>query len=51
MYSILTVNGDEAAEKLLNETTRADTELVHSHVDTVRQERAGEQETSCSAVR
>jgi hypothetical protein len=38
MYSILSVNGPEAAEKLLNETMRADTELIDTHIDTVRQE-------------
>jgi hypothetical protein len=44
MYSILSVNGPEAAEKLLNETMRADTELIDTHIDTVRQEPTGEQE-------
>ena len=38
MYSILSVNGPEAAEKLLNETMRPDTELIDTHIDTVRQE-------------
>ena len=38
MYSILSVNGPEAAERLLNETMRADTELIDTHIDTVRQE-------------
>jgi hypothetical protein len=44
MYSILSVDGQEAAEKLLNETMRPDTELVTTHIETVRQEPAGEQE-------
>jgi hypothetical protein len=44
MYSILSANGQEAAEKLLNETMRAGTELIDTHIDTVRQEPNGEQE-------
>jgi hypothetical protein len=44
MYSILSVNGPEAAEKLLNETMRPGTELIDTHIDTVRQEPAGDQE-------
>jgi hypothetical protein len=44
MYSILSVNGPEAAERLLNETMRADTELIDTHIDTVRQEPTGEHE-------
>jgi hypothetical protein len=41
MYSILSVDGQEAAEKLLNETVGRDTELVHSHIETGRHQPAG----------
>jgi hypothetical protein len=44
MYRILSVDGQEAAEKLLNETVGPDTELVHSHIETVRGQPSGEQE-------
>ncbi len=44
MYRIVSVDGHEAAEKLLNETVGPNTELVHTHVATVRQDPLGEQE-------
>ena len=44
MYSILSVDGQQAAEKLLNDSVSSGIELVHSHIETVRQEPDGEQE-------
>ena len=44
MYQIISVDGAEQAEQLLNDTVKANTELVHSSVHTVQQEPAGEQE-------
>jgi hypothetical protein len=44
MYRIISVDGAEQAEQLLNDTVNANTELVHSSVHTVQQEPAGEQE-------
>jgi hypothetical protein len=45
-YRILTADGVEAAERLLNETVRPGTELVHSHIESVRDRRTGEQENT-----
>jgi hypothetical protein len=44
MYRIVSVDGQEAAEKLLNDTVGPDAELVHTYVATVRQDPGGEQE-------
>jgi hypothetical protein len=43
-YRIVSADGHEAAERLLNETVGSTTELVHSHVHTAREERDGEQD-------
>jgi hypothetical protein len=45
-YRILTVDGVEAAEGLLNETVGPGTELVHSHIESVREQRTAEQENT-----
>ncbi len=44
MYRIISVDGTEPAEQLLNDTVDMNTELVHSHIHAVHQEPAGEQE-------
>jgi hypothetical protein len=44
MYRIISVDGSEPAEQLLNDTVNADTELVHTHIHTVQQEPPGEQD-------
>ena len=49
-YRILTADGVEAAEKLLGETVGPGTELVHSHIESVREQRAGEQENTLLEV-
>jgi hypothetical protein len=50
MYSILSIDGQEAAEKLLNETVDSRTELVHCHIDTVQQDRSSEQANTMLGV-
>ena len=49
-YRILTADGVEAAERLLNETVGPETELVHSHIESVREQRTGEQENTLLEV-
>ncbi|MBO0728121.1 MAG: hypothetical protein J2P57_02605 [Acidimicrobiaceae bacterium] len=44
MYRIVSVDGQDAAEKVLNETVRPDVELVHTHVASVQGDRSGAQE-------
>jgi hypothetical protein len=39
----MTADGIEAAEKLLNDTVGPNTELIHSHMETTREQRSGEQ--------
>jgi hypothetical protein len=50
MYRILSIDGQEAAEKLLNETADSATELVHCHIDTVQQDRSLEQANTMLGV-
>jgi hypothetical protein len=50
MYRILSIDGNEAAEKLLNETVDPGTQLVHSHIQTVHGEVSGEQDNSLLGV-
>lgn len=45
MYRILSVDGQESAEKLLNETVDSSTELVHCHIETVQQDRSEQANT------
>ena len=45
-YRIIAVDGQEAAEKLLNETVGPNTELIQSHIETVRAESTGDQENT-----
>jgi hypothetical protein len=49
-YRILTADGVEAAERLLNETVGPGTDLVHSHIESVREQRTGEQENTLLEV-
>jgi hypothetical protein len=49
-YRVMTVDGVEEAEKLLNATVGPETELVHSHIETVREQRSGEQENTMLEV-
>jgi hypothetical protein len=44
MYTIVSVDGQQEAEKLLNDTVGPGVELVHSHIETARQEPDGAQE-------
>ncbi len=48
-YQVVTVDGIEAAEELLN-SVEPSTELVQSHVETVREQRTGGQENSLLEV-
>jgi hypothetical protein len=50
MYRILSVDGQETAEKLLNETVDSGTELVHCHIETVQQDRSAEQANTMLGV-
>jgi hypothetical protein len=50
MHRILSVDGSEAAEKLLNEMVDASTELVHCHIETVQQDRSSEQANTMLGV-
>ena len=43
-YSIVTVDGQAEAEKLLNETVNGTTDLVQSHIYLGRTQQNGEQE-------
>jgi hypothetical protein len=45
-YRIVSVDGNEAAEQLLNETVSPNTELVQAHIQTVRQEPSDGQENT-----
>jgi hypothetical protein len=49
-YRIMTADGIEAAEKLLNDTVGPHTELVHSQIETTRDQRSGEQDNSLLQV-
>ena len=49
-YQVMTADGTEAAEKLLNDTVGPNTELIHSHIETVREQRSGEQENALLEV-
>jgi hypothetical protein len=49
MYSIQSVEGEEAAEKLLNDSVNSQAELVSSHLQVVQQA-TGEQENSMLGV-
>jgi hypothetical protein len=49
MYSIRSVDGEEAAEKLLNDAATSKAELVHSHIHVVQQP-AGDQDNSMLGV-
>jgi len=48
-YRVVTVDGIEAAEKLLN-SLDAGTTLVQSHVESVREQASGEQENTMLGV-
>ncbi len=48
-YRIVTVDGIEAAEKLLN-SLEPGTTLIQSHIETVREQRSGEQENTLLEV-
>jgi hypothetical protein len=50
MHRILSADGPEAAEKLLDETVDPTTELVHCHMETVQQDRSGEQANTMLGV-
>ena len=50
MYSIVTVDGQEEAEKVLNQTVEAGGELIQSHIYAARHESPGEQQNSMLAV-
>jgi hypothetical protein len=49
MYSIRSVDGEEAAEELLNDSVNSGAELVSSHLQVVQQA-AGDQENSMLGV-
>jgi hypothetical protein len=49
-YRVMTADGIEAAEKLLNDTVDPKTELIHSHIETVRDQRSGQQENTLLEV-
>jgi len=48
-YRVVTVDGVEAAEKLLN-ALEPGTSLVQSHIEMVREQRSGEQENTLLEV-
>ena len=47
-YRIIAVDGQEAAEKVLNETVGPNTELIQSQIQTVRAHSPGDQENTPS---
>jgi hypothetical protein len=49
VYWVVTVDGIEAAEKLLN-SLAPDTSVVQSHIVTAREQRSGEQENTLLEV-
>ena len=48
-YRVVTLDGIEAAEELVN-SLEAGTELVQSHIETVREQQTGEQENTLLEV-